>query len=101
MQTHYKDSIEYYAEKLFEKNMKLNNVITTIDYFNKFNIKYRLCNKDNGHFVLYIENEEVIAYWSNTGRCYIIGTRYSYDIGVKNCVAIYLNKLIDLNSKGD
>ena len=60
-----------------------------INLFEKNEIKYKLCNEENGHFNLYKDNKVVMSFWSWTGKCYIPSTGYSDNIGIRNCVKKY------------
>ena len=74
-----KERTEHYNERIkFAINLFENN-----------EIKYKLCNEENGHFNLYKDNKVVMSFWSWTGKCYIPSTGYSDNIGIRNCVKKY------------
>lgn len=68
-------------EKYYDKRIQY-----AIEQFEKNNIKYKLCNEDNGHFNLYDKGKVVMSFWSWTGKCYIPSTGFSDNIGIKNCI---------------
>ena len=68
-------------EKYYDKRIQY-----AIEQFEKNNIKYKLCNEENGHFNLYDNSKVVMSFWSWTGKCYIPSTGFSDNIGIKNCI---------------
>ena len=68
-------------EKYYDKRIQY-----AIEQFEKNNIKYKLCNEENGHFNLYFNSKVVMSFWSWTGKCYIPSTGFSDNIGIKNCI---------------
>ena len=68
-------------ERYYDKRIQY-----AIEQFKKNNIKYKLCNEENGHFNMYFNGKVVMSFWSWTGKCYIPSTGFSDNIGIKNCI---------------